>query len=359
MLEIYAHFDGRTPGVTRVPPKRIDKWHGQFIEYGTYLVPSRRERQKARKRRLTFRMPEATVAAIKAFVDDEPRAYLNEIRAWLFENRYYSPCSKSRKWSISTIYTTLRKRIGYTLTALRRLAMQADALEMLRFKRAIADVPAECIVFVDESHVDRRDVRRRRGWSPRGFSTDVREWFGRGDVAYTLLAAVNVDGFLLNATTAVTGSNDSARFADWVEHRLCPELGQWGLGEPNSVVVLDNASIHHALYGRIARLIGARGARIVFLSPYSPHLNPIEETFHQVKCFIRKHYLAAAHNHHAVLRDALNHVSATNMLGFFAHAGYDVAHLVAAAPLPGGAEDADQVGIDALCAIVVDCDDDS
>ena len=46
------------------------------------------------------------------------------------------------------------------------------------------------------------------------------------------------------------------------------------------------------------------------------------------------------------------------MLGFFAHAGYDVAHLVAAAPLPGGAEDADQVGIDALCAIVVDCDDD-
>jgi hypothetical protein len=197
-----------------VPPKRIDKWHGQFIEYGTYLVPSRRERQKARKRRLTFRMPEATVAAIKAFVDDEPRAYLNEIRAWLFENRYYSPCSKSRKWSISTIYTTLRKRIGYTLTALRRLAMQADALEMLRFKRAIADVPAECIVFVDESHVDRRDVRRRRGWSPRGFSTDVREWFGRGDVAYTLLAAVNVDGFLLNATTAVTGSNDSARFAD-------------------------------------------------------------------------------------------------------------------------------------------------
>ena len=57
---------------------------------------------------------------------------------------------------------------------------------------------------------------------------------------------------------------------------------------PNSVIVMDNCSIHHDAQF-IHRLRNEFGVRVEFLPPYSPDLNPIEEAFSSIKAWIRRH----------------------------------------------------------------------
>jgi transposase len=57
--------------------------------------------------------------------------------------------------------------------------------------------------------------------------------------------------------------------------------------EPNSVLVMDNAQIHHN--GRIASIVEARGALIQYLPAYSPDLNPIEKGFSVYKATLRRY----------------------------------------------------------------------
>ena len=54
---------------------------------------------------------------------------------------------------------------------------------------------------------------------------------------------------------------------------------------PRSVVVLDNASIHHSAH--VQDIVTRVGARLVFLPPYSPDLMPLEEVFAEVKALLR------------------------------------------------------------------------
>lgn len=56
--------------------------------------------------------------------------------------------------------------------------------------------------------------------------------------------------------------------------------------QANSVLVMDNARIHHG--GRIDELAAERGIRILYLPPYSPDLNPIEKAFSVLKSYFRR-----------------------------------------------------------------------
>jgi hypothetical protein len=75
---------------------------------------------------------------------------------------------------------------------------------------------------------------------------------------YTLLAAADIDGFITSACEVIPnergnnnndltcGTIDQERFELWVEHFLCPVLGNYDEREPRLVIVLDNASIYHS-----------------------------------------------------------------------------------------------------------------
>ena len=72
---------------------------------------------------------------------------------------------------------------------------------------------------------------------------------------------------------------------------ICPVLGNFNAGEENSLLILDNASQHHVgqvdAHGNFVTMVQAlaeaRGAKVLFLSPYSPHFNPIEKFFANIK----------------------------------------------------------------------------
>ena len=151
-------------------------------------------------------------------------------------------------------------------------------------------------------------------------------WFGRarpgqrvvegtpGDSGahYTLIAALSTQG--IQAPWILKGSMDGAAFEVYVEQVLVPTLRQ------GDMVLMDNWSFHKA--PRIRRLIESVGARLEFLPPYSPDLNPIELCWSKIKTALRA---AKARTFEALL-DALDaafaSVTKQDAKAWFAHCGY-------------------------------------
>ncbi|KAI1839588.1 hypothetical protein JX266_014202, partial [Neoarthrinium moseri] len=172
------------------------------------------------------------------------------------------------------------KSVGWTRKILRRVAQQRDDDLRDLYLHTIAQYKSYQLVFVDESGCDRRAGYRRWGWSPRGTSAVQVTRFGRGK-RWHILPAYAQDGIMLRRV--YQGSTDSEVFEGFIS-QLLQHCGRYP--EPKSVIVMDNASWHHS--DRIQQMCLEAGVKVVFLPPYSPDFNPIEEHFGVLKRFIRK-----------------------------------------------------------------------
>jgi len=129
-----------------------------------------------------------------------------------------------------------------------------------------------------------------------------------------LIGAMRVDGPLACAT--LDGAVDTDSFTCWVKIDLCPQL------QAGDVVVMDNLPAHKS--PSIAKAIEAVGARLIYLPPYSPDFNPIENLWSKVKEALRA---AAARTVTALgqaVADAIASVTAGDCRGFFENAGYAI-----------------------------------
>jgi transposase len=81
------------------------------------------------------------------------------------------------------------------------------------------------------------------------------------------------------------GSTEGEIFEDFIKE-LLSHCGKWP--EPKSVIVMDNASFHRI--ERVEQLCRKAGVKLMYLPPYSPDLNPIEEFFAELKAFIKKNW---------------------------------------------------------------------
>ena len=136
------------------------------------------------------------------------------------------------------------------------------------------------------------------------------------------VAAVALDGFV-SVQCSMQSVNEDV-FCDFLERHLLPHLLPFNGVNPRSVVVLDNASIHHTQ--RAIELIQSVGALVHFLPPYSPDLNPIEELFSKVKACLRENDAAIQEIDQRGLTDfveaAFSTVTEDDIFGWFRHAGY-------------------------------------
>jgi len=82
------------------------------------------------------------------------------------------------------------------------------------------------------------------------------------------------------APMVLEGTTDSHVFNQWLEKCLVPQL------EPGQVVIMDNYSIHKSK--KTQDLIKEAGCEILFLPPYSPDLNPIENLWANIKARTKK-----------------------------------------------------------------------
>ena len=96
---------------------------------------------------------------------------------------------------------------------------------------------------------------------------------------YSAITAISVGG--VQDVILAEGNVNREILADFIKDALVPIIQQFNCCNPNSIVVMDNASFHHV--GEVADLILQTGALLRFLPPYSPDLNPVEQVFSKVK----------------------------------------------------------------------------
>jgi len=94
----------------------------------------------------------------------------------------------------------------------------------------------------------------------------------------TFLAALRADR--IEAPCVIDGPINGESFLAYVEQVLVPTLG------PGDIVIIDNLGSHKGK--AVRRAIRAAGAKLFFLPPYSPDLNPIEQVFAKLKTLLRK-----------------------------------------------------------------------
>lgn len=129
----------------------------------------------------------------------------------------------------------------------------------------------------------------------------------------TVIAGLAHHGMI--APFVMNGPINRIAFEAYIERVLVPEL------RPDDIVIMDNLSSHKG--ERTRHLIEQAGARLLFLPPYSPDFNPIENAFARLKAYLRK---AAARTVEA-LWDTIGMLSATfpqaECANYFTAAGYD------------------------------------
>jgi transposase len=128
----------------------------------------------------------------------------------------------------------------------------------------------------------------------------------------TLVASLHSEG--MGPSMTVEGATTREVFEVYVEHFLGPAL------RPGQIVVMDNLGAHRPQ--RVRKLIEERGCELLFLPPYSPDLNPIEEAFSKVKNTLRKFAARTKETLVEAMGGALDAVSSEDARGFFAHCGY-------------------------------------
>jgi len=131
---------------------------------------------------------------------------------------------------------------------------------------------------------------------------------------YTVVATLGLQG--ITAPWIFEGAMNGLVFETYVEQVLAPTL------RPDDLVVIDNLSAHKGEL--IGRLIEARGARVHFLPPYSPDLNPIELCWAKVKTALRAAKTRTFDALVNALCVALQAIDPADATAWFTHCGYTI-----------------------------------
>jgi transposase len=133
----------------------------------------------------------------------------------------------------------------------------------------------------------------------------------------TLLGAVSVSGWV--ATMTIEAPTDGDVFLAYLEQVLCPQL------RPTHCVVMDNLAAHKVT--GVRELVEATGARLLYLPPYSPDFNPIENCWAQVKQHLRAAKARSISALEQAITSALGALTADQAEACFQHCGYPLQKL--------------------------------
>jgi transposase len=129
----------------------------------------------------------------------------------------------------------------------------------------------------------------------------------------TFVAGLRLTGMM--APFVLDGPMNRSAFLAYVTQVLAPEL------KPGDVVILDNLPAHKGSRGREA--IEAAGASLLYLPPYSPDFNPIENAFAKLKALLRKAAERTIAGLWATIGRLIDLLTPQECTNYFAAAGYD------------------------------------
>jgi transposase len=190
-------------------------------------------------------------------------------------------------------------------------ALERDEFLRAAWRVMVAEqIETEQLVFVDEMGTN-TSLSTMYAWAPKGQRAYWCVPRNRG-ANTTVLSSMSVEG--MGPSLTVEGTTTSVVFEAYVEQVLAPELRK------GQVVVMDNLTAHKG--ERVKELIEEQGCELIYLPPYSPDLNPIEEAFSKVKRLLRKAEARTKEVLVEAIGSALSAVTSEDARGFFEHCGY-------------------------------------
>jgi len=184
------------------------------------------------------------------------------------------------------------------------------ARRRVRWKKHQGRLDPSRLVFIDETWA-KTNMTRRHGRNARGHRLVAKVPHGRWRTL-TFLAALRCDR--IAAPCVVDGPINGRSFLAYIEQCLVPTLA------PGDIVVMDNLGSHKGQ--AVRRALRSAGAKLFFLPPYSPDLNPIEQMFSKLKTLLRK---AAERSVEATWRrigQLLDHFTPAECANYLVNAGY-------------------------------------
>ena len=176
----------------------------------------------------------------------------------------------------------------------------------------IGEVKLSALVFIDETGVNLA-MTRSYARAKKGLRAYHKCPNNRGKNV-TLIGARATTGFL--APFTFEGWTNKEAFLTYIKAVLVPQL--W----TGACVVMDNLPAHKAL--EVRKVIEAVGARVEFLSPYSPDFNPIESCWSKLKEYLRTQEARTYAGLNQALSEAIDLVTDKDIIGWFTHCCYYV-----------------------------------
>ncbi|CAD6909230.1 unnamed protein product [Tilletia controversa] len=255
------------------------------------------------KRKSTGRprlLPYSVAEFLYELVLRRPALYLDELRSILRR-------INGRSISLSTVHRYLL-RGGITLKRAHRIAQERSARKRAAYEIKIGQYEPSQLVFSDETSYDARDSVRVRARSKRNRNAVFPRSYTRGK-------RLSFDGCF--ASRAVQGSFNEHLFYTYLKNDLLPYMTPFS--GPRSVLVLNNASIHHS--HRIRILVeDIFNCKLEFLPSYSPDFNPIERAFAKIKASLCRRNAAVVDLNHFF--EAVRDITLKDCEGWMRLAGY-------------------------------------
>ena len=179
-----------------------------------------------------------------------------------------------------------------------------------RWRRHQARIDPARLVFIDETWA-KTNMAPIRGWGAKGARLKASVPHGHWKTL-TFIAALRCDR--IDAPCVFDGPINGESFTAYVEQILAPTL------KAGDIVVLDNLGSHKGKPARAA--IRAAGAHLIFLPPYSPDLNPIEQVFAKLKHLLRKLARRTVEDTWRGIGETLNAFAPDECARYLVNAGY-------------------------------------
>lgn len=182
--------------------------------------------------------------------------------------------------------------------------------QRVEFWQLVAGILAKDLIFIDESGINLA-LTRLYARSPKGKRARGKRPQKRGKNV-SVIGAIGLNGVITQVS--LLGAADGLSFEAFVAQRLVPKL--WS----GACVLMDNCSIHKGK--AIEALITKAGAKLIYLSPYSPEFSPIENCWSKIKSLLRS---IGARNYPDLakaIEEAFDKVSLEDIRGWFTHCCY-------------------------------------
>lgn len=271
LLHIYGLDEHFVSDIFGPNVRSIRRWYSLFRTKGIVKENFPPERKS--------RWPQGVLDDVEKYVNDHPTFYIEELRFFLKQKH-----PDLTNVSDSTVCRALNFDLLLTRKKLTKAAREATPEEIRNYHQKLQEWYSypEQLIFIDETSKDGRDVFRKYARSKKGTKAIVKLPFSRGK-RVSVLASLDTRGF--SAWKSTTGTFTRNKFHHAFAEKVIPQLNPWPL--PRSIVIMDNAKIH--MFRELQDSIHQTGARLLFLPPYSPELNPIEVCFGQLKRWLQKH----------------------------------------------------------------------